>query len=183
MTSWDNEEWRDVCGYEGRYEVSNLGRVRSLARLVNRQNWTSFQLPGRILRPRSTRKGYLIVALCRESKQKNFTVHRLVAKAFIPNPSDLPEVNHRNGDKTDNRVENLEWVTAAENVKHSITALGHKRDKPKYSVICLDTGRIYRSAREAAQATGCRYSGITAVCRGEKITHHGLRWTYREVLA
>ena len=173
------EVWRDIPGYEGKYQASSLGRIRSLDRVVKRRNWSSFRLPGRVLKPRLSHKGYLLVGLCTEARTKNYSVHRLVARAFIPNPKGKPEINHRNGDKTDNRVENLEWVTTAENVRHSITVLGHTRSTPTYAVVCLDTGHVYASAREAAAGTGCRRGGISAVCRGEKKTHHGLRWAYK----
>ena len=104
------EIWRDIKGYEG-YQVSNCGRVRS-----------SYK-GGRILKPNIVRCGYSVVALYRDKKQHYTTVHRLVALAFIPNPDNKPQVNHIDGDKTNNHVNNLEWVTAAENIHHA-DALG-----------------------------------------------------------
>lgn len=172
------EQWRDIPDYEGRYQVSDRGRVRSLPRLVERENWTPMQLSGRVLRPRLSHKGYLLVGLTKGSKTKNFSVHRLVASVFIENHGNKPEINHINGDKTDNRVANLDWVTSKENTRHSIQVLGNRRDLPKYAVRCLDTGRVYPSVRKAAEETGCRRSGISAVCRGEKNKHHGLHWAY-----
>lgn len=108
------EIWKDIEGYEGIYQVSNMGRVRSLTRKV----W-NYTKPGRILSPGAKENGYLHVALNNgEKREKHAHIHRLVAAAFIPNPDNLPEVNHKNYDKKDNRVENLEWCTSRYNKAH-----------------------------------------------------------------
>lgn len=108
-----NEIWRDVVGYEGLYQVSNIGRVKSLPR-----NGTIKE--ERILKPRITKNGYLYVHLRNGSISKYVKVHKMVAVAFIPNPENKPQINHINGIKTDNRVDNLEWNTASENMLHAI---------------------------------------------------------------
>ena len=97
-----NEEWRDIEGYEGLYQVSNLGRVKSL-------NCRGHKGCIGILTPRFDGKGYEMVALYKEGKARNTKVHRLVAQAFIPNPNNYPQVNHKDEDKTNNCVDNLEW--------------------------------------------------------------------------
>ena len=105
------EEWRPIEGYEGLYEVSSYGRVRSVDRYV-RCSYGSYRLhKGKVLSPGIRPDGYLVVSL----KYKMFRVHRLVAQAFIPNPDNLPQINHKDEDKSNNRVENLEWCTAKYN--------------------------------------------------------------------
>lgn len=172
------EVWKDIQGYEGLYQVSDRGEVKSLPRTIERRGNSPMRLRERILRPRINRKGYATVGLCKECEMWNRTVHRIVAQAFIPNPNNLPEINHINGIKTDNRVENLEWVTTKDNVKHSIEVLGNKRDIPKYAVRCVDTGILYPSAQEAAEAVQGGARAIRNVCAGGKKHHRGLRWEY-----
>lgn len=122
------EIWKDVVGFEGLYEVSNLGRVKSSAK-INRAHEIVLKTPA------NYRTGYLFADLCKAGqKNKHSSVHRLVATAFLPNPEDKVQVNHINGDKTDNRLENLEWATRSENQKHSIdtglrTAKGEKNSQ------------------------------------------------------
>ena len=113
------EYWCDVNGYEGIYQVSNLGRVRSLDREIKRKNGKKLLIKGQPLKVHLNRRGYLRINLRKDGKDTNHTVHRLVAKAFIPNPEDKPQVNHLNGVKTDNNVCNLEWCTRAENIEHA----------------------------------------------------------------
>jgi NUMOD4 motif/HNH endonuclease len=110
------ETWKDIEGYERLYQVSNLGQVRSLNRKDTNGNR---QLLEKILKPSKTKKGYLRVCLCVNSVIKTFSVHRLVAIEFIPNSDNKPEINHINGIKHDNSVNNLEWATARENRLHA----------------------------------------------------------------
>jgi len=111
------EQWKDIDGYEGLYQVSDRGRAKRVAGGPSTH-------AGRILKPIKHPNGYLTVTLYRGGKSKQMLVHRLVAIAFLGDPPPGCEVNHKNGDKTDNRTENLEWVTASENMKHAYRVLG-----------------------------------------------------------
>lgn len=107
------EVWKSIKGYEGFYEVSNFGRVRSLPRKTK-----SNVLKGTVLKPNVTPFGYLQVMLCREGKGKQHKIHRLVANAFIPNPDNLPEINHKDWNTSNNNVDNLEWCDRQYNNAH-----------------------------------------------------------------
>ena len=117
------EEWKNIIGYEGLYEVSSYRRVRSLNRYVEYSNGRICLHKGKVLSPAKNRYGYLAVVLSCNGKQKTITVHRLVAQAFLLNPDNLPEVNHLDEDKTNNSVDNLEWCTANYNSNY-----GHRTE-------------------------------------------------------
>src|SRR5690606_24954075 len=114
------EEWRPVVGYEGLYEVSSLGRVRSLDRWRRGKGRSSVWSPGRVLKPGVHPAGYLRVALFKSGVKTQDSVHRLVAEAFIPNPQNLPNVLHGPGGASDNSVGNLRWGTQSDNVRDEI---------------------------------------------------------------
>jgi hypothetical protein len=131
----NNEEiWKDIEGYEGYYQVSNMGRVKSLAREVICNNGIRI-LKEKIRKQHTNRHlGYNYVMLSKDNKQINYRVHRLVADAFIPNPYKKPQVNHIDKVKTNNKVYNLEWCTQEENMKHSyIDELSPKGERSHYS--------------------------------------------------
>lgn len=119
-----NEIWKDVTGWEGYYQVSNLGNVRSRDRWVENRGTSRF-LAGKLMVPVKSTDGYLMVKFTRNNKATTYRIHRLVAEAFIENPDGLPEVNHLDCDRKNNIFTNLEWSTHAENV-------GHSRDKGHY---------------------------------------------------
>ena len=114
------EIWKDIQGYEGLYQVSNFGRIKSVGRFIDRLVTGNYWQEERILKPHKTKYGYLMVELRNHKKPKNFLIHRLVAIAFITNPENKPEVDHINANKTDNNVNNLRWVTAKENVRNPL---------------------------------------------------------------
>ena len=178
-----NEEWRPVVGYEGRYEVSNMGRVRSLVcqRGKRKHPW---YMKGKI-----DRYGYKTVGLSSNGKSRHFTVHRLVALAFIPNPENKETVNHRDGNKLRNETSNLEWATQSEQEYHKYRVLGCKAPgfseeymkRHKRRVFCVETGVEYESAAEAQRnMPACDSSSILKVCNNKKShqTVHGLHWRF-----
>ena len=117
------EIWKEIKGYEGYYLISNMGRVKSQSRKIYNdgiKGENKFYISEeKIINGRIDPKGYLRVALCKDNKQKDYSIHRLVAIAFIPNPNNKPCVNHKDGNKQNNNVENLEWCTYSENLKHA----------------------------------------------------------------
>lgn len=149
------ELWKPVVGYEGRYEVSDEGNVRSLDRIVRtgiKHNETRIWR-GRQLKRSLKHTGYYSVDLCKDGKIRSESVHRLVAEAFIPNPEHKKVVNHINGNKADDRVENLEWVSYKENHWHArktglLTEIGQHNNKP---VRCAETGQEFASCVLAAE--------------------------------
>lgn len=181
------EEWKDIIGYENVYQVSNLGRVRRIGEYSNQsgKTWSS----NKVLKPANNSKGYYFVHLSKNNKVSRKYVHRLVAEAFIPNPENKAAVNHINCDRSDNRVENLEWTTYRENNDYSLQVMrnaGNNKHNNKSSrpVEQIDlNGNVikeYPSYREAERQTGI--SGIDKVCAGSKYrkTAGGYKWRYKD---
>lgn len=165
--------WADIPGHGEKYEVSTDGEIRN-------------KKTGKSLEHFTDKKGYHFVSL----RGKNIRVHRVVASVFIPNPENKPQVNHINGKKADNRVSNLEWATASENVQHAY-AIGAKKPagaaspsnkhlRHKIAVVCLETGEVYPSICDAASKTGIAASGISLVCKKPKRTAGGYHWAHEE---
>lgn len=179
----EKEIWRSVSGYEGLYEVSSYGRVRSLDRVAENNN----KLKGRLLSPRKHSGGYVRVSLCKRGNVLDFFIHRLVAKTFIANPREGNQVNHINGNKTDNRVSNLEWVNDQQNKAHAWGIGLHKKTLQAFKkshktkarpILCVEKGFIYSSASEAARALGLKRGNIHMVAKGKRKTSGGLTWEY-----
>lgn len=177
------ERWKWIPGFEGLYEASTWGRIRSVDRWVIYANGRKHLHEGRILKPRRTKGGYLLVTLYRDGKQHQFLIHRLVAETFIPNPENKPQIHHRDEDKTNNVVENLSYCTAKENINFGT---GNKRRGASKSktVEALDpeTGVVmleFPSTCEAGR-NGFLQSTVSACCRGKQRTHKGLIWRYKE---
>lgn len=149
------EEWRQVVGFEGLYEVSNTGKIRSLDNYVRANlhgnEAVRFQR-GRELRPLLGKNGYYAIVLCKDGKHTRTSFHRVVATAFLPNPENKRTINHKNGIKTDNNVENLEWATDAENINH---AYGTMLNRHKQPVLQIKDGKViaeYESEKAAGEA-------------------------------
>jgi len=152
------EEFRDVPGYEGTYEVSNLGRVRR---------------NGKILRPGKDKTGYLLVVLSKNGIRKTYKVHRLVAVAFLLNPQNLPMINHRDEDKTNNCIDNLEWCDSKYNINYS-------QSKP---VLQYDLNgnfiREWPSMKNVEEELGIKYQNISSCCSGSRHTAGSFIWKYK----
>ena len=182
------EIWKDIEGFEGLYQVSNLGRVRSLGRTIMRGTRygtiAPYTIKPRVLMPKICQGGYYQVGLFpMEGKATPAKVHRLVAKAFVPNPDNLPEINHKNEDKSDNRAENLEWVTHIDNCRYG-TRNQRGGEKKSKAVIQMDmdgnTISEYPSVIEAQRATGTNRYQIRMCCNGKYKTAGGYRWKFKE---
>lgn len=175
------EEWRDIAGYEGYYQVSNLGRVKCLAR----KTWNGkvyFNKREMIMKPNLMAIGYYCVTLTKDSIQTKRYIHRLVAEAFIPNPNGLGEVDHIDANPKNNNVNNLRWVTHHDNMMH-IFELGHHYDgtanlhtpearrkaaKKNSKTVLRSDGKIFESAKAAASYMGVSDNHISKVIRKRK---------------
>lgn len=172
-------EWSHIPGTK--YSVSSDGRVRN-------------DSTGAVLSQTANTNGYMRVFLCCEGKQRTAYVHRLVAEAFIENPLHKVEVNHIDGDKTNNSADNLEWCTHSENQKHRFHVLGKTHTKEKMAkitqlaaqanrrhVVCCETGDVYQSISAASKATGINRGNISNCVCGRYKTAGGYHWKYLEV--
>ena len=161
------EIWKDINGYEGLYQVSNLGNVKSLK-------------TNKILSP--VGKEYKHVILYNKGDRKTLKIHRLVAEAFIPNPENKPQVNHKDEDKYNNIVENLEWCTHEENMNHGTKQDRESKIKTKYNVLQYDLeGNLIKkwfNLREITMNTNYKKANIMYCCRHKNKTAYGYRWEY-----
>lgn len=176
------ETWRDINKYEGKYQISNKGRIKSLPR-----SWDSKRcivtIKGRIRKQRLSGDGYLVVKI----GGKLFRMHRLIAEAFIPNPENKPVINHKNGIRCDNDLENLEWCTQQENVQDSFDKgrskswfIGKKNELSPVAkpIVCIETGIKYPCAEEAARQLKLHSSHIRAVCLKTRLTTGGFSFKF-----
>ena len=166
-----DETWKDIAGYEGLYQVSDLGRVRSLK-----------YEKVRLMKPRDNGCGYFQISFRREGKRKLFLVHRLVAEAFIPNPSNFPIVNHKDENPANNAVDNLEWCTAKYNLNYG-TCRARISAKHSKAVLQYDkSGNLVKewsSALEVQKQTGFARSNISKCCRGKYKSAYGYVWRFK----
>ena len=182
------EIWKDIKGYEGVYQVSNLGNVKSVERFVKHSCGGNKVVKEKILKT-GKRAGYYSVLLSKEGVHKNFCVHRLVAEAFLDNPNNLPCVNHKDENKTNNYVDNLEWCTSEYNQSYgtkgkrvSIKMTNGKLSKPilQYD---LDGNFIkeWISGMEIQRQLGFSRGNISNCCLGRYKQSNGYKWKYKEV--
>ena len=184
-----DEIWRDIKGYEGQYQVSNKGNVRSVAR----KDSIGRKCGGRTLKPAYDKDGYLLVSLYKNGKAKKKRIHRLVIEAFVPNPNNLPDVNHLDEIKTNNELSNLEWCTRRYNTNYGtrIERIVQIQSK-KVRAVNIKTGEVirFKSTAEAGRK-GYDQRGVSKACRGvykdnktgkliggDGHTYRGHRWSY-----
>lgn len=177
----EQEIWKDILGYEGLYQISNLGRVKSLARY----DAIGRKVRGRILKCQSNPDGYLNITIGRGENKKTFLVHRLVAMHFVPNPLNLPEINHKDVNVTNNKANNLEWCDRIYNAKYDNAHL-KTAEKNKKPVIQMDLEgnaiKKWNSIKEAGMAVNIPDTNIKACCKKQKYRHTagGYKWKYAE---
>jgi len=183
QNSHQQEEWRDIKGYEGRYQVSNMGRVKSLERTITKKNGRNQSIQERILKSETERTGYLRVTLYNSSGKMKRLVHRLVCEAFHENPKKKPEVNHINENKTDNQACNLEWVTRKENNNHGTHNARMAKTLSKSVGQYTRDGKlikVWQSTNEVQRQLGFHQGNISEAARGIRETAYGYVWKYVE---
>ena len=190
-----DEYWKDVVGYEGIYKVSNLSRLKTVSRekkVLRNAKEVNIQVVEKLLTGQINSCGYKVFGLTKNNKYKVNSLHRIVALAFIPNPNNYDTVNHKDGNKLNNSIDNLEWCTQRENVIHAwrtglskpyqrikgIKGVRGKLKKPIYDspdkyhmakkVICLKTGKIYGSVKSASVDINIRKETLARMLRGDR---------------
>jgi hypothetical protein len=158
-----NMDCMDIPGYEGLYSISRSGRVYSYKTKQNLKNIAC--------------EDYFRICLCRNGRKQMLLLHRVIAEAFIPNPFGKPCINHIDGDKSNNSLENLEWVTHSENLLHAYETKLNTRPRPVVRVSKNGDTVFYKSAR-AAEMDGFQNQNIAKCCKGARQTHLGYRWEY-----
>ena len=194
----DDEEWRDIVGYNGMYQVSNKGRIRSFKYRNTKETY--------VLKQMINKKGYLIVGLSKNGKRKTVIVHRIVAQAFIPNPNKYPQINHKDENKTNNNIDNLEWCTnsynhnfGTHNERVGLANTGkertqesrerykksqeRRRDKIAYRILQYDLNGVFikewRCAFDIEKELGFQRSTIRDCCNQKTKTFKGYIWRYK----
>ena len=174
------EEWKNIPGYDGLYQVSNFGRIKSLSRKVKRDNH-SLLVKGRVLKQYVTNTGRLEVHLSRNGVWKHCLVHRIVAITFLKNDNSLPQINHINGNPRDNRLENLEWCSQSQNEIHKIHNLKINNPsllrQPK-KILLVEREEIFNSLGEACRNTGVPLHILFNRLKTGKPDKNGHHWEY-----
>jgi hypothetical protein len=174
------EIWKDIAKYEGLYQISNFGKVKSLDRQIKTIYGVTRNIKGKSLTLIQHEDGYLVVALCKNNKVKISSVHRLVASAFIEKESGKPLINHKNGIKSDNTVSNLEWCTPRENIIHARDVLGVDYKTFKNKPVKRSDGKVFQSVSDAAIETGCSRRNLWSVLKGKRNKTYGYSFEYVE---
>lgn len=153
------ETWRDIAGYEGIYQVSNHGRVKTRKKIKT---------------PQKNNRGYMTIMLYKNDGGRHFLIHRLVAQAFIPNPENKATVNHKDGVRSNNKLDNLEWATYNENNLHMYK--NGRKSALANPIQCIETGKTYDSSYEASRDTGISQSSINRCANGTYKQTKGTHW-------
>lgn len=175
----DKEKWIDIPGFVGYYQVSNRGRIRSVEREISQVNGGTIYkrtMKSCIIRTQSLNSGYQIVHLCVAGKRTALTVHSLVARAWLGEKPSGMEINHIDGTRSNNRVDNLEYVTRSENILHSFAHNGGRRKTRAIPVICDSTGEEYPSLSAAAKSKGISPVTIKMFLSGSSKRGGGYVW-------
>ena len=168
----EGEEWKDIPNYEGLYQVSNLGRVKSLARGNKKE---------RIRIPAKARNGYLYIVLSKNGVQHTIRIHRVVAEQFIPNPNNYETVNHKDFDKNNNSCSNLEWMPMGDNIRHAKdNSIGNNKPVLQYT-LDGEFVREWHSAYRAGKELGFTSELISKCCRGKQHEHKGFIWKFKQI--
>lgn len=178
------EVWKDIAGYEGFYQVSNMGRVKSLDRYVPHKTFGKKFCKGHIMATHINNAGYVSVNLCKGNKYTSYDIHRLVAIAFLSNPDKLPEVNHIDENKQNNHIGNLEWVTKQQNESHG-TKRKRQTQKIKQKVLQYSIDgqfvKEWESPTDAELSISGKTTGAISHCaKGKTKTAYGYIWRYKE---
>lgn len=183
------EVWKDIVGYEGYYQVSNFGRVRSLDRIIESEYRSPQLMKGKIKKVTRRDDGYEYVVLYRNNKGKNKYIHRLVAKSFVPNPENLPIINHKDENPSNNCPSNLEWcdhqynLTYGDKVERVTNSEGYRERtkrirKPIYVIDKKGNRKRYDSLTSAANELNLEQPSISACLKGRNSTHKGYLFEY-----
>lgn len=201
-----SEIWKDIEGYNGYYMVSDKGNVKSIDRIITK-NGIEQCLKGKLLKQHTSKDGYKTVGLSKNNHLRHFRVHRLVAMAFIPNPKNKPAIDHIDGNRMNNVLNNLRWATTQENNTFPIASKNHSSSKKgkkacvetkrriseslmgnKRRAICVEqysldgkTLNVWQSAKEASIMTGVPHSKIIACCKGKRNQTGGFKWGYHRL--
>ena len=177
------EIWKPIKNYENLYEISNLGRIRKIG---GKNQFGNYKVD-KMITPYKNEKGYLRVGLSKNNQRKVIKLHRLVAEAYIPNPDNLPEINHKDGNKLHNCVDNLEWCTHKQNIKHSWE---NNLSKAKYSKENFSSKKVkqydkdlnfikeWNCMSDVERELGISTSHISQVCNGKRKTAGGYKWSF-----
>ena len=190
------EVWKDIPGYEGLYQVSDMGRIKRIAGYKKRNKWGSYTiLPEKYMKSSFDKDGYLRIGLAKDRERKTYHVHRLVALAFLPNPNNYPQINHKDENKQNNAVDNLEWCTCSYNINYGTRndKIASKYNKKKRTgadpnskfarkVAQYDLAgnliRVWASISLVEQELGANHSSIIQNCQGKRKMVYGYKWAY-----